>query len=298
MKDVKGINKWIVSVLMLLVALVILVCGIFPLIRITVPGLSGKAALLLESLGAAAGKELDALRLTWTGELGGLLKKELPEGTDKMGRMLAIYLSIPYLLVVITAVLGLFRRFGTNVAAACTSFAGLVFSILSVFVLLPAALRDPAAQADAADGAQKAGIIQVMPDVAWWVLAVGLLVLLGLALFAILSERREAPAEAEAKTHGIRCGFGELRGMDIPLYTGKDIVIGSDKSRCNYVAFEEGIEAVHCRIRYTGDDCYEVTNHSRKGIVIDGKRVVSGNGIQVRSGTTLILSSRYLVDLL
>ena len=32
MKDVKGINKWIVSVLMLLVALVILVCGIFPLV--------------------------------------------------------------------------------------------------------------------------------------------------------------------------------------------------------------------------------------------------------------------------
>ena len=60
-----------------------------------------------------------------------------------------------------------------------------------------------------------------------------------------------------------------------------------------------GIQArAYCRIRYTGDDCYEVTNHSRKGIVIDGKRVVSGNGIQVRSGTTLILSSRYLVDLL
>ena len=130
------------------------------------------------------------------------------------------------------------------------------------------------------------------------ILAVVLVILVIVLCITAAKRRNSNNDQQNSEKHGIRCSFGELKDVVIPLYVGQDIIIGSDRGKCNYVTYEEGIEDVHCRIRYTGNEYYEVTNQSREGILIDGKRVVSGKGMQLSSGKKIILASKYVIELL
>ena len=132
----------------------------------------------------------------------------------------------------------------------------------------------------------------------WVIVLAVILVLLAIAVVIVIARRRKNPFQDGLESHGVCCGFGELKDVLIPLRIGQDIIIGSDKNRCNYVAYEDNIEKMHCRIRYLGNDCYEVTNYSREGILIDGKRVVSGTGVSLAAGSKIVLAAQYEVSLL
>ena len=317
MKEIGKIEKWIVSILMLFVAVIIGAGILLPYLQVDLSGpISLVAAVsqpvanvfnyLTEFLGNEAGRltfsALTLLKLTM-----GKFSGDFPEAAAAL-KSIKLIILIPYIIVILCFIFAFFRRTWSYIVTAVLSAAGLAVSLLSILLLVPKKLYEaiPKAVRDIADtlklsevGFDEAGIrgfVRKGIGISWWIMVIGFALLLILSVIGIVMCVKKR--KAVSATHGVCCSFGALNGVGIPLSTGQEILIGKDPSRCNYIASEQGVENVHCRIRYIGNNCYEVTNYSRAGITISGRRIVNSNGVNVQAGTPVIIAIGCSVDLL
>ena len=310
MREVNKIDRWIYVILVLLAVAAILTCGTQIFLHADISALK----TVLSTEGQNVIDRFCGILSTETGEVRysflEILKRAFKGGTagpfEKALELLLKFTLVPYALFLLSALLNLFESFALYTASVISSLAGCIALLVSRSRSISAALG--ALTPEGENGAEvikeiaaglKENPVNPQMGIGWWALLGGFLFMLILAGYAVVREyQHQRKGNGAGSVRGIRCGFGELKDAEIPMIIGKDVVIGSDAGRCNYITKENGIEAVHCRIRYIGEDCYEVTNLSREGIVIDGIRVVSSESHRVSSGKKLLLASKYIVDLL
>ncbi|MBQ4545897.1 MAG: FHA domain-containing protein [Oscillospiraceae bacterium] len=89
---------------------------------------------------------------------------------------------------------------------------------------------------------------------------------------------------------------GKYAGAEIPMFDGKEIVLGRDPNYCNIVfdQFSTSVSRCHCSISFSADENkYYVTDYSKNGtFTSDGKRLVPNVPIPLEKGTVIYIGSR------
>lgn len=84
---------------------------------------------------------------------------------------------------------------------------------------------------------------------------------------------------------------GSLAGQTIELKPGQRIKIGRSAAEASVIVNSEKISRVHCLVQYNGNQLgYTVTDLSRNGVVVNGKRILYSVPTYVPSESVLFLA--------
>ena len=114
-----------------------------------------------------------------------------------------------------------------------------------------------------------------------------------IAMHRFVSDVNQLAAEYEKRRHFVKCTspitqrslssgrgtliglVGSLAGQTIELKPGQRIKIGRSAAEASVIVNSEKISRVHCLVQYNGNQLgYTVTDLSRNGVVVNGKRIL------------------------
>ena len=130
-----------------------------------------------------------------------------------------------------------------------------------------------------------------------------------IAMHRFVSDMNQLAAEYEKRRHFVKCNgpitqrslsagrgtliglAGSLAGQAIELKPGQLLRIGRSASEAAVILDGEKISRVHCSVQYNGKQLgYTVTDLSRNGVFVDGKRILYSVPTYVPSGSILSLA--------
>jgi len=130
-----------------------------------------------------------------------------------------------------------------------------------------------------------------------------------IAMHRFVSDVNQLAAEYEKRRHFVKCTspitqrslssgrgtliglVGSLAGQTIELKPGQRIKIGRSAAEASVIVNSEKISRVHCLVQYNGNQLgYTVTDLSRNGVVVNGKRILYSVPTYVPSESVLSLA--------
>ena len=130
-----------------------------------------------------------------------------------------------------------------------------------------------------------------------------------IAMHRFVSDVNQLAAEYEKRRHFVKCTspitqrslssgrgtliglVGSLAGQTIELKPGQRIKIGRSAAEASVIVNSEKISRVHCLVQYNGNQLgYTVTDLSRNGVVVNGKRILYSVPTYVPSESVLFLA--------
>lgn len=130
-----------------------------------------------------------------------------------------------------------------------------------------------------------------------------------IAMHRFVSDVNQLAAVYEKRRHFVKCTSpitqrslssgrgtliglaGSLAGQAIELKPGQLLKIGRSAAEVSVIVNSEKISRVHCLVQYNGKQLgYTVTDLSRNGVLVDGKRILYSVPTYVPSGSILSLA--------
>ena len=130
-----------------------------------------------------------------------------------------------------------------------------------------------------------------------------------IAMHRFVSDMNQLAAEYEKRRHFVKCTSpitqrslssgrgtliglaGSLAGQAIELKPGQLLKIGRSAAEVSVIVNSEKISRVHCLVQYNGKQLgYTVTDLSRNGVFVDGKRILYSVPTYVPSESVLSLA--------
>lgn len=205
---------------------------------------------------------------------------------------LGIFFIIPYIFAVAAAILGFFDNLYTGIASIISAVLGMAGMLLDYFLLLPRTVAEVAAaykvsgifklvlNVDIEKTVRKAITSSFCP--AYWIciaLFAGVAVVSVLKL--IFSRKKEDVQELKPV---LRCMCGDLKNMEIEMGES-EILVGRDTRRCALILSEQGVDQVHCMIRFNREENnYGVVDISNTMTCIFLNNDVDGNTVPLQKG--------------
>ena len=209
-----------------------------------------------------------------------------------LGKM-GIFFIIPYIFAVVAAVLGFFDSLYTGIAAIISAVLGMAGLLVDYYVILPRSIAEIAA------AYKVSGIFKLVLNVdieetirktitssfcaAYWIcvaLFAGIAVISVLKL--IFGQKKEDVQEQQLPV--LRCMCGDLKNMEIEMGES-EILVGRDTRRCALIISEQGVDQVHCMIRFNREsNNYGVVDISNTMTCIFINNDVDGNTVPLQKG--------------
>ena len=87
---------------------------------------------------------------------------------------------------------------------------------------------------------------------------------------------------------------GELLGVIYRIEKGEMLRIGRDSAQCQIVLKKPDVSRIHCIVRHTQNENYEVEDCSKNGVYVEGIMIGQGNKLQAHAGNRICLCDETL----
>lgn len=208
---------------------------------------------------------------------------------------LGIFLFLPYVFAIVSAISGFFKKTSAEVVTAVSALLGIVILFVDYLLVIPRSIANALAEYKVSGLLKQVLNVDVEKTVrtavaesfcpAFWIcvaLFAGIVVVSVARMF--IEQKEEDDEDIEDLKPVLRCMFGKMKNMEIEMGES-EILVGRDVRRCALIMTEAGVDNVHCMIRFNSEsNDYGIVDISNTETCIFRNNDVDGEAIPLQKG--------------